>query len=286
MRVISAIPEMQRASKRWLEQKHRIAFVPTMGCLHEGHLGLIKRARREAGAKGKVVVSIYVNSTQFGPTEDFSRYPRPLKRDLQLCRQAGADLVFTPTEDSMYSGKANGQFSTYVVEGQLSQAMEGRSRPTHFRGVATVVLKLFNIVKPTLAMFGAKDWQQTAIIKRMVANLNLPVRIVVASTVREPDGLAMSSRNQYLSAGQRQQATVLWRSIRHARKRVRNAGVPSARLRSEIQKLIGAESEATLDYVEFFEGDTLTPLKTVRHGAHMALAVLIGKTRLIDNGRL
>ncbi len=257
-----------------------------MGCLHAGHLRLIDRARREVGPKGRVVVSIYVNPTQFGPKEDFGRYPRALKRNLALCRRAGVDAVFTPEDSAMYPGRAAGRFSTFVMEEHLSQVLEGRVRPTHFRGVATVVVKLFNIVRPTVAVFGAKDWQQAAIIRRMVSDLNIPVEVLVEPTVRELDGLALSSRNQYLSVDQRRQATVLWRCIQHARKRVRRAGLGVARLRSEIEHLIRQQPEARLDYVEFFDGDTLVPVRTVRRGTHMALAVFIGQTRLIDNGSL
>lgn len=286
MRVLSDIKRMQLQSRQWRQQGVSVGFVPTMGCLHDGHLTLIHRARRAVGANGIVVASIYVNPTQFGPTEDFGRYPRDLKRDLSLCRKAGVDLVFTPSDASMYPGKAAGRFSSYVVEERLSKVMEGRSRPDHFRGVTTVVAKLFNIVQPDVAVFGAKDWQQAAILKRMVADLNLSVRMIVAPTKRERDGLALSSRNQYLSPKQRQQAVVLWGSLQHACKRVRRVGVSAARLRSEIERLISGQSEARIDYVEFFDGETLEPVKMVRRGTHMALAVHVGRTRLIDNGRL
>jgi pantoate--beta-alanine ligase len=257
-----------------------------MGCLHAGHLSLIDRARREVGSKGTVVVSIYVNPTQFGPKEDFERYPRPFRRDLAVCRGAGVDVVFAPDDAAMYPGKASGRFSTFVVEEHLSQVMEGRARPTHFRGVTTVVTKLFNIVQPTVAVFGAKDWQQATILRRMVSDLNQPVRLLVEPTVREADGLALSSRNQYLTSDQRRQAPVLWRSIQHARQRVRRASRGAAQLRAEIEHLIRQQPEARLDYVEFFDGDTLVPVRTVRRGTHMALAVFVGPTRLIDNGRL
>lgn len=286
MRVIADINKMQSLAGRWQRQGVRVGLVPAMGCLHAGHLALIERARREVGRKGVVAASIYVNPTQFGPKEDYRRYPRDLKRDLALCRKAGVDVVFTPSDEAMYPGKTQGRFSTYVVEDRFSRVMEGRSRPTHFRGVTTVVAKLFNLVQPDVAVFGAKDWQQAAILKRMVSDLNIPVKLVVAPTIRERDGLALSSRNQYLSEEQRRQATVLVRSIQHVRKRVRRAGVSGARLRLEIQRFIAERPEARLDYVEFFDGDTLEPVKTVRRGTHMALAVFIGKTRLIDNGRL
>lgn len=286
MRVMADIGRMQALAGRWVRQRVPIGFVPTMGFLHEGHRSLLARARRAVGGRGKVVVSIYVNPTQFGPKEDFNRYPRDLKRDVALCREAEVDLVFAPSDAAMYPARAKGRFSTYVVEQRLSQVMEGRSRPTHFQGVTTVLAKLYNIVRPTVWVFGAKDWQQAAIVKRMASDLNLPVKTIVAPTVRERDGLALSSRNRYLSPRERQQATVLWRSIQHVRKRVRRSEIRAGRLRSEVRRLVHMESSARLDYVEFFHGDTLAPAETVCCGMHMALAVFVGSTRLIDNGRL
>jgi pantoate--beta-alanine ligase len=286
MRMISEIDAMQLQAGRWLRSGVRIGLVPTMGFLHAGHLRLIERARQAVGRRGVVVVSLYVNPTQFGPKEDFSCYPRDLSRDRALCRNAGVDVLFIPNDAAMYPGGGASEFSTHVVEEQLSQVMEGRSRPAHFRGVTTVVAKLFNIVRPEVAVFGAKDWQQAMVLRRMVSDLNIPVRMLVAPTVRERDGLALSSRNQYLSAEQRSQATVLWRALQHARKRVRSAAVSAARLRSEVQGLVKQHPEARLDYVEFFAADTLVPVRTVRRGTHMALAVFVGRTRLIDNGRL
>lgn len=277
---------MQRLARRWQRAGEHIGFVPTMGYLHDGHMSLVREARRRVGKAGKVVLSIYVNPSQFGPTEDLSRYPRDLKRDLRLCRAAGVDVVFTPSDAEIYPGKTEGRYSTYVVEERLSQSMEGAARPTHFRGVTTVVAKLFNIVLPEVAVFGAKDWQQAAIIQRMVADLNFPLRVIVAPTTREPDGLAMSSRNKYLDAEQRQQALVLSRAIEHARAKVRKASVSARRLRIELAKLITTAPQARLDYVEFFDPETLLPVAKVSRGTHMALAVFVGKTRLIDNGRL
>ena len=293
---------MQTLALRWKRAGTRIGFVPTMGYLHAGHLSLVRRARRSVGKKGVVVVSIYVNPAQFGPKEDFCRYPRDLKRDLKLCREAGVDVVFTPSDQEMYPGLECGDmsppskrrhvgalqdFSTCVVEDRLSQTMEGAARPTHFRGVATVVAKLFNLVLPDMAVFGAKDWQQAAIIKRMVTDLNFPVKIVVAPTLREADGLAMSSRNQYLTGDLRRQATVLWCAIQIARAAVKTSKVfPAAKLKAAVKKLVECEPAAKLDYVEFFEPDTLAPVSKVKHGTHMALAVFVGKTRLIDNARL
>jgi pantoate--beta-alanine ligase len=287
VRIISSITAMQCQARQWQRTGKRIGFVPTMGCLHAGHLSLVKRARQDVGKNGVVVVSIYVNPTQFGPKEDFSKYPRDLRRDLKLCREAGVDVVFTPSDKEMYPGKTKGRYSTYIVEEKLSKVMEGASRLTHFRGVTTVVAKLFNIVLPDVAVFGAKDWQQATIIKRMVADLNFPVKIIVAPTLRERDGLAMSSRNKYLEGDLRQQATVLWRAIQTARTAVkRSKAVPAAKLKSDLKKLIKTEPDARLDYVEFFNSDTLAPVSKVARGTHMALAVFIGKTRLIDNAKL
>jgi pantoate--beta-alanine ligase len=286
MRVVNSIAAMQSLARRWQRGRVCIGFVPTMGYLHDGHLSLVHEARRRVGRAGKVVVSIYINPTQFAPTEDLRRYPRDLKRDLTLCRAAGVDVVFTPDDAEMYPGKTEGRYSTYVVEEQLSKSLEGAARPTHFRGVTTVVAKLFNIVLPEVAVFGAKDWQQAAIIRRMVTDLNFPVRIVVAPTVREPDGLAMSSRNKYLDAEQRQQATVLSRAIQQARERIGKTPVAAKRLKADVATLVATAPQTRLDYAEFFDPETLAPAAKVSRGTHMALAVFIGKTRLIDNGRL
>jgi pantoate--beta-alanine ligase len=287
MRVVSNIAAMQRLARKWQRAGKRIGFVPTMGYLHQGHLSLVKRARQAVGKNGVVVVSIYVNPAQFAPTEHLAKYPRDLKRDLKLCREAGVDVVLTPRDKEMYPGKLGGVFSTYVVEDKLSQTMEGVSRPTHFRGVTTVVAKLFNLVLPDVAVFGAKDWQQAAIIKRMVADLNFPVRIIVAPTLRERDGLAMSSRNKYLAGGLRSQATVLWQAIQISRAAVKKSKtILAPRLKAGLKTLIESEPDARLDYAEFFGPDTLLPVSKVKRGTHMALAVFIGKTRLIDNARL
>jgi len=258
-----------------------------MGCLHDGHLSLVRRARGCVGAKGRLVVSIYVNPTQFGPAEDFSRYPRDLKRDLKLCRGAGVDVVFAPDDQQMYPA-TDGACSTFVVEERLSRGMEGASRPTHFRGVITVVAKLFNLVQPAVAVFGAKDFQQAAIVTRMVRDLNFPVRIVVAPTIREPDGLALSSRNRYLAGELRTQAVALWQAIQRARAAVRAAGRPvsAVALKQQLQRFIERQPAARVDYLEFFEPETLKPLARVTRGAHLALAVVIGDTRLIDNAAL
>jgi pantoate--beta-alanine ligase len=275
---------MQRLGLRWRREGVRVGLVPTMGYLHAGHLTLIRKARQRVGVAGKVIVSIYVNPTQFGPKEDFSRYPRDITRDARLCRNEGVDVVFGPTDHEMYPAG----YSTYVVEEVLGKGMEGASRPTHFRGVTTVVAKLINITLPHVAVFGAKDYQQAAIIQRMTRDLNFPLEIVVAPTHREPDGLAMSSRNKYLTGELRTQALVLSRSLQKVQAAVRAGKRPLAasRLKADLKQFIEREPAARLDYVEFFELATLKPMTRVTRGTHMALAVFIGRTRLIDNVRL
>jgi pantoate--beta-alanine ligase len=279
---------MQSIASAWRRNGTRIGFVPTMGFLHEGHLSLIHRARKAAGPKGRVVVSIYVNPTQFSPTEDLSRYPRDFKRDRRLCAKAGTDVLFFPTDAQMYPGRDAGQYSTYVTEHNLSLGMEGASRPTHFRGVTTIVSKLFHLVQPDVAVFGAKDWQQAAVLRKMVQDLNFPLRMIVAPTVREPDGLALSSRNIYLTPSQRQQATCLWKAIQTAKRAVRTGGrcVPEKSLATQLTREIEQHPDARVDYLAFFDPTSLRPVSEVRRGTHFALAVRVGKTRLIDNARL
>ncbi len=288
MRIVKSVAGMQRLARQWQREGIRVGLVPTMGYLHAGHLSLVKKARGIVGARGKVVVSIYVNPTQFGPQEDFSRYPRDLKRDASLCQAEGVDIVFAPSDDEMYARNESGVFSTFVVEEALSRGMEGKSRPRHFRGVTTVVVKLLNIVLPEFAVFGAKDYQQSAIVQRMVRDLNFSVKIVVAPILREPDGVAMSSRNKYLEGELRTQAEVLWRSIEKVRADLRKSptAISAASLKTRVKGFIEREPAARLDYVEFFDSKTLIPVTKVNRGAHMALAVFIGKTRLIDNARL
>ncbi len=280
---------MQRMALSWKRTRTRVALVPTMGALHSGHLSLVRRARQRVGPQGIIVVSIYVNPTQFGPQEDLARYPRDLPRDSAMCESEGVDILFVPDDAGMYPqrGTPTG-FSTYVSEEGLSRGMEGASRPTHFRGVTTVVSKLFLLVLPDVALFGAKDFQQAAIIRRMVRDLAFPVQVMVAPTIRERDGLALSSRNRYLSTEERKQATVLSQALREARSWVRSkpSGLSAQILRGKVFRLICSRPAARLDYVEFFDPDTLQLARQVKPGVHMALAVFVGKTRLIDNGRL
>jgi pantoate--beta-alanine ligase len=287
MRIVSRAAAMQKLALQWKRVTVKIGFVPTMGYLHDGHLSLVRAARKRVGKNGKVVVSIYVNPTQFAPTEDLSKYPRDLKRDLKLCREAGVDVVFTPGDTEMYPGKADGKYSTYVIEENLGRVMEGAARPVHFRGVTTVVAKLFNIVLPDVSVFGQKDFQQAAIIQRMTRDLNFPVKIIVAPTLRERDGLALSSRNKYLIGDLRRQATVLWCAIQVAKFAVQKSkSVSAADLKTDLKLLIEIEPDAKLDYVEFFNPETLQPVSKVTRGTQMALAVFVGNTRLIDNANL
>lgn len=286
MRMVRTARAMQKLAREWQCQKRTIAFVPTMGFLHEGHASLIREARRAAGTRGLVVVSIFVNPTQFAPNEDLAKYPRNLPRDQALCQQAGADIIFHPSNEQIYPSGPDA-FSTYVIEEKLSQTMEGKARPTHFRGVTTVVAKLFNLVLPDLAFFGAKDFQQAAIVQKMVRDLNFPVQVVIRPTVREPDGLALSSRNKYLAPAERASATILWRSIAQARARVKSGKAISAlSLQKELSAQIQKEPFCRLDYLAFFDPRTLEPKTRVVAGSQMALAVFVGRTRLIDNARL
>lgn len=291
MQILSTAAAMQRLAKKWRRAGTKVGLVPTMGYLHDGHMSLVRAARRHVGPAGRVVLSIYVNPTQFGPTEDLSKYPRDLPRDLRMCRAEGVDAVFVPGDGEMYSdlGAATARpaaFSTYVVEEKLSRSMEGVSRPVHFRGVTTVVAKLFNLVLPDIAVFGQKDFQQAAIIRRMVRDLNFPVRIIVAPTRRESDGLAMSSRNKYLDPEQRAQATILFHALEAVTLAVRRRPQSAAGLQKDLRKFIGATPLAKLDYVAFFDPETLEPAVRVKPGTHLALAVYFGKTRLIDNARV
>ncbi len=273
MRVVSTVADLRAARGDY----PRLGFVPTMGFLHEGHLTLVRAAKARMGA---VAVSIFVNPTQFAPTEDLARYPRDLERDLTLLREAGCDLVFTPTPQEVYPDG----FSTRIEVEGVTAPLEGAVRPGHFSGVATVVTKLFNMVQPDAAWFGQKDAQQCAVIRRMARDLNLPVEIVVAETVREPDGLAMSSRNVYLAPDERIAALCLIRALRAAEAGF-DAGHRSAeQLRGLMRAELDAEPMARPDYVSIADPDSLAELDTVdERGAVASLAVRIGKTRLIDN---
>ena len=273
MRVVYTVAEA-RALRRALTGTW--GFVPTMGYLHEGHLSLVRRARAE---NDRVAVSIFVNPTQFGPHEDYARYPRDLERDLRLLEPLGVDLVFVPSVEEMYPSG----FQTWVIVEEVSRPLEGASRPGHFRGVATVVAKLFNILQTDRAYFGQKDAQQTVVIRRMVQDLNIPVEIVICPTVREPDGLAMSSRNTYLNPEERRAATVLFRALQAAKARYEAGERDAEGLREAMREVIRAEPLARIDYVSVADPETLQELERVEGPALLSLAVYIGTTRLIDN---
>jgi len=267
---------MQEAGRLARAENKIVGLVPTMGALHAGHLALVERARRECS---HVVTSIFVNPTQFGPKEDLAKYPRTFEADSQKLAEAGVDAIFAPQPAEVYPPG----FRTYVnVEG-LSDRLEGRSRPGHFRGVATVVLKLFEICQPTYAYFGRKDAQQVRIISQMVRDLNLDVEIVVCPIVRETDGLALSSRNAYLNAEERKAALVLSRALTSARDELESGIRDTLALQTTMQRIFAAEPRAALDYAEIVDADTFEPVTRISRPAYVLIAAFVGKTRLIDN---
>ncbi|MBA7633216.1 Pantothenate synthetase [subsurface metagenome] len=273
MRVVETIVEMRRARKNLTEP---VGFVATMGFFHDGHLSLVRKARAE---NPSVVVSIFVNPAQFGPTEDFKTYPRDLPRDLSLLEKERADVVFMPSVAEMYPAG----FNSWVDIDGVTERLEGASRPGHFRGVATVVNKLFNIIQPDVAYFGQKDAQQALVIKKMVRELGMGLKIAVLSTVREPDGLAISSRNACLNADERKTAPVLYRSLCLARELWSGGEKDAGSIRKQMRALIQQEPLAVIDYVSIADPETLEEMAAVRVPALVSLAVRIGKTRLIDN---
>ena len=274
MRIISTMAEARAQP----HAKRRV-LVPTMGALHKAHGEMVRVAREHAGHDGEVALSIFVNPLQFEPGSDYQRYPRPEKTDEEFCRNAGVDFLFRPSVAEMYADDR----SVFVEESSLSSTLEGKSRPGHFRGVCTVVGKLFNILSADVALFGEKDFQQLVIVRRMVRDLNFKINIIAVPTLREEDGLACSSRNQYLSLEERKQATVLHKALRAAA----NAGNKSAReIVDLVSKVIGEAPLARIDYVELVDAETLQQVETIRPNSLLALAVFFGKTRLIDNIRL
>ena len=276
MQVIETVADVRRARA----SVGALGLVPTMGYLHEGHLALVRRARAENDA---VAVSIFVNPTQFGPNEDFARYPRDVERDLRLLEREGVDLVFVPSVAEMYPD----HYHTYVDVEHVTALLEGAVRPGHFRGVATVVCKLFNIMQPTRAYFGQKDAQQTVVIRQMVRDLNMPLDVVIVPTVREPDGLAMSSRNVYLSPEQRAAAPVLYRALMTAQRQFAADERNGETLRQTMRHVLAAEPLAQVEYVSVADPDTLQELDLVGpNGALFSMAVRFGATRLIDNMRV
>jgi len=275
MRVVEKIPEMQELADKLRAEGRTIGFVPTMGYLHEGHLALVRRAREENDV---VVVSIFVNPTQFGPGEDFDRYPRDLERDLRLCERERVDIVFHPSAEEMYPQP----YRTYVIVEEITEPLEGRSRPGFFRGVATVVAKLFNIVKPHRAYFGEKDYQQLLVVRQMVRDLNFPIEIVPVPTVREPNGLAMSSRNTYLNPEERKAATALYRGLMAAKALFEKGERDARKLVEECRKVLDSEPLVRVDYVEVCDAEELTPIERVERPAFLAVAAFVGPARLID----
>lgn len=275
MQIIETPQEMQALALQWKREGSRIGFVPTMGFLHQGHLSLVTAAKSKAD---KVVVSIFVNPTQFGPNEDLDRYPRDFERDCRLCEEQGVDAIFYPAPGSMYDEN----FSVWVNEDSLSQSLCGISRPIHFRGVTTVVAKLFNIVLPDVAVFGQKDAQQAIIIERMVRDLNFPIELVIAPIVREADGLALSSRNKYLSEDERCRALVLSQSLKEAGEMIAQGQRSAADVKAMIIERINAQG-GKIDYVEIVSRDTIRSVDEITSRCFIALAVYFGTTRLIDN---
>ena len=276
MKTLTTAAEMQLAAAGLRGSGQRVGFVPTMGALHEGHLALVRRAKQEGDA---TIVSIFVNPAQFGPNEDYLKYPRDLGRDTALLAREGVDLLFAPSVEEMYPDG----FQTYTTVEGVAAPLEGQFRPGHFRGVATVVLKLFNIVKPHAAYFGQKDAQQCAVIRRMVRDLNLPLEIVVCPIVREPDGLALSSRNAYLKPDEHQAALALYRSLGRARELIEAGERRANELVRQMRALIEAAPGSGIDYVAVADADSFEPRPSVSGRTVIALAVWIGSTRLIDN---
>lgn len=270
------IPELRKQISDWKKQGLRIGLVPTMGFLHEGHLSLVDQIKPHCD---RIIVSIFINPKQFGPGEDLERYPRDFERDQQMLESRGADLIFCPDNEVMYPD----DYFTYVEVEELGQVLCGRSRPTHFRGVATVVAKLFLITKCDVAVFGQKDYQQALIIQRMVEDLNFDVKIIISPTVREPDGLAMSSRNAYLTAEERERAVCLIQALEKAMALFEFGEVHAARLREEMVKSVLAVPEVRVDYLEVVDAQTLQPIEKVDRRTLLAGAIWLGKARLIDN---
>ena len=280
MRTVTTVKALQHLVRRWRKAGESVGLVPTMGALHEGHASLINRS---AARNDRTIVSIFVNPTQFGPREDLSKYPRTFAADRRLCSKAGADLIFAPSAREVYPEG----FSTFVEVEGLTSGLCGASRPGHFRGVATVCAKLFGMATPDRAYFGEKDYQQLQVIGRMARDLNVAGEIVPCPIVREPDGLAMSSRNRYLSPNERRQATVLVRALLEAKRLVEKRGVRrAAALVRAMKRIIGEAGDSRVDYIAVVDPGTLEPVRLVAGEARIVLAVFIGTTRLIDNLRV
>lgn len=277
MQILTSVTAMQARAQELRAAGRTLALVPTMGALHEGHLSLMRTAAERADC---VIVSLFVNPTQFGPNEDFSKYPRALESDLAQCEAAGVEIVFTPDAEELYPAG----YSTYVVEENVARPLEGETRPHHFRGVTTVVAKLFNIIRPHCAVFGQKDAQQTAIIRKMVADLHYAVEIVIAPTQRDTDGLALSSRNRYLSPGQRTQATAIARALDMVRGMVERGENRPERLIAETTHVLSQHLRIRIIYVSLVDRDTMEPVREVAPGRTiMVVAAWVDQVRLIDN---
>jgi pantoate--beta-alanine ligase len=276
MKVARTIESVRRLVKAARIAGRKIGFVPTMGALHIGHISLIEAAKKNCDF---VVVSIFVNPTQFGPNEDFTKYPRPIEADLNICRKAGVNLVFVPTPKAMYPGEN----LTWVNVEKISEPLCGKFRPGHFRGVATVCAKLFNIVLPDVAYFGQKDAQQAIVIKRMVADLNMPLKIVICPTVREKNGLAMSSRNQYLTPQQKKDAAYIYKSLQKCRQMIKQGGRDTKKIIAEMRKVLKQIPSVEIQYVSIVDAETLQNIDKVADKILVAVAVKVGSTRLIDN---
>ena len=276
MRLVHSIDEVRTDVRQARNDGKTIGLVPTLGALHEGHLSLVRGAREQCGF---VAVSIFVNPTQFRPGEDFDRYPRALRSDAKKCHDSGVDLIFAPSADEMYPA----DFDSWVDVGGLTDVLEGKLRPGHFRGVATVCAKLFNIFDPDHAYFGKKDYQQLKVIQKMVRDLSMRVQIVPCDTIRDPDGLAMSSRNAYLSADERAAALVLNKSLQEAEKAYNSGECQAPAIQVVVEHLIKAEPTAQIDYIAVVDAETLAPIDEIDRPAVVLLAVTIGSTRLIDN---
>lgn len=276
MIIIRTVKDMQRRANDWRNEGKTIAFVPTMGYLHEGHLSLMREGREKADV---VVVSIFVNPTQFGPNEDLDRYPRDFEGDEKKCREVGADAIYYPSVEEMYPRG----YQTYVNVTELSKGLCGAVRPGHFQGVATVCTKLFNAVKPHFAIFGEKDYQQLQVIRRMVKDLDMDLEIIGMPTVREPDGLAMSSRNKYLNKDERARAAYLFKSLSEARSAYEKGEREVAKLVEIVKEGLKRANPCEIDYIEIRDANDLTPIEKVNQPAVIAIAVKIGSTRLIDN---
>ncbi len=276
MRVTGKIDEIRQWTAQARAEGKRIGLVPTMGALHVGHVALIEAARRRCEF---VVVSLFVNPTQFGPGEDFDNYPRPFEQDTAICERHGADVVFAPSPSEMYPGEN----LTWVSVSGITEHLCGRSRPNHFRGVTTVCTKLFNIVGPDVAFFGQKDAQQATVIRRMVADLNMPLEIVVCPTVRQSDGLAVSSRNQYLSEQQREDATVIYRALQEGRQMIEGGATDAGQVRARIEAVMGRVPAMQIEYISLVDPETLEDVERIAGTVLIAVSARLGPARLIDN---